>query len=76
MTGLSDSPADEAKRYQAAIDMAAYADANGFVMNDTLGGPDELVVEGEGISFFWQMSNAPSRGGWEGKSTVPVWVVR
>lgn len=30
MTGLSDNPADEAKRYQAALDMAAYADANGF----------------------------------------------
>ena len=31
------------------VTMTLNADANGFVMNDTLGGPDELRVEGEGI---------------------------
>ena len=31
------------------VTLTLNADANGFVMNDTLGGPDELVVEGEGI---------------------------
>lgn len=30
MTGLCDDPADEAKRYQAAIDMAEYVDLQGF----------------------------------------------
>ena len=30
MTGHAARPEDEARRYQAAIDMAAYADANGF----------------------------------------------
>ena len=29
--------------------MTLNAGANGFVVNDTLGGPDELTVEGEGI---------------------------
>ena len=31
------------------VTLTLNGDANGFVINDTLGGPDELVVEGEGI---------------------------
>ena len=30
MTGLQPDPRDEAKRYRAALDMAAYVDAHGF----------------------------------------------
>ncbi|HAW96817.1 MAG TPA: hypothetical protein DCX60_11110 [Phycisphaerales bacterium] len=31
------------------VTLSLNADSNGFVINDTLGGPDELTVEGEGI---------------------------
>lgn len=32
MTGHAEDPGEEAKRYRAALDMAAYADANGFAV--------------------------------------------